>query len=32
VQDNWTKINRAITEALENIPLSEMLGPPTEQA
>jgi FeS assembly SUF system regulator len=32
VQNNWTRISRAITDALENIPLSEMLGPPSESA
>jgi Rrf2 family protein len=32
VQTNWTRISRTINEALERIPLSEMLGPPTEPA
>jgi FeS assembly SUF system regulator len=30
VRGNWNKISRAITEALENVSLPEMLGPPQE--
>jgi FeS assembly SUF system regulator len=31
-QNNWSRISRAINEALERIPLSEMLGPPSDPA
>jgi FeS assembly SUF system regulator len=30
VRGNWDRINRAITEALENVSLPEMLAPPAE--
>jgi FeS assembly SUF system regulator len=32
VQSNWTRISRTINEALDRIPLSEMVGPPADPA